>query len=190
MWPAVTPEDVWGRIIFYDYKTRSGSLAVLSPTLSAVLYCKYMRVVDVMKTTIYTVSPDATLQDAVKLLLKHQTSGLVVVESSRVVGILSEKDIYRVFYPSYQEYYAAPESFTDFQQQEHEIASRSQLFVREVMTTNVLTVGPNEFVMKVGSIMLARNIHRLPVIDAEGQLVGVVTRGCIYRALFRQELKL
>ena len=141
-----------------------------------------------MKTTIYTIGPDETLQAAVKLLLEHQTSGLVVAENDRVVGILSEKDIYKAFYPSYQEYYAAPEDFTDFQQQEHEIIGRSQQPVRSVMTKKVLTVGPNEFVMKVGSIMLARNIHRLPVIDAEGRLIGVVTRGCIYRALFRQEL--
>ena len=52
-----------------------------------------------MKTTIYTIGPDETLQAAVKLLLEHQTSGLVVAENDRVVGILSEKDIYKAFYP-------------------------------------------------------------------------------------------
>ena len=38
--------------------------------------------------------------------------------------------------------------------------------------------------------MLARNIHRIPVIDEQDKLIGVVTRGCNYKALFKKYLKL
>lgn len=150
-----------------------------------------MQIKQVMYKKIYTVFPKATLKEAMKLMIKKKISGLVVInENKGLVGIISEKDIYRTLYPSYSEFYASPVLFTDFEAQEKEIKNKLTGDVESVMTRNVITVLPDDNVMKVGAIMLAKNIHRIPVLDQKDRLVGVVTRGCIYKTLFKKYLKL
>ena len=150
-----------------------------------------MRVRDIMKKDVYTIQPEATLKEAVVMLLKYQVSGLIVVDQNKqVVGVISEKDIYRVIYPSYNDFYNSPELFTDFKKQEEEVKHKSNIQVKEIMTAKVIAADPDEYVMKVGGIMLAKNISRLPVINKQGKLVGVVSRGSIYHNLFRKKLNL
>ena len=148
-----------------------------------------MRVRDIMKKDVYTISPQATLKEAIEKLYELKVSGLIVAnEKNEVVGILSEKDVYRAFYPSYEDFYNSPELFTDYKKQEAEIKNKTNVLVQEVMTQKVIKIDPDEYIMKVGSIMLSRNIHRLPVVNKNGKLVGVISRGCIYRSLFRKQL--
>lgn len=144
-----------------------------------------------MRKKAYTISPDTTLREVVRILVKKDISGVVVVdENKKVIGIVSEKDVYRTIYPSYSEFYNSPEIFTDYKKQEDEIKSKGEILAKDFMTTNVLTVDPKEAVMKVGATMLARNIHRLPVVDEQGKLVGIITRGRIYHSLFKKKLGL
>ncbi|OGY46656.1 MAG: hypothetical protein A3J65_03535 [Candidatus Buchananbacteria bacterium RIFCSPHIGHO2_02_FULL_45_11b] len=149
-----------------------------------------MKIKDVMRKKIYTVSPEATLKEAVAELLKYEISGLIVVnEKNEVLGVVSEKDVYRTLYPTYEEFYNNPEIYIDFDVAEKEINHKAEILVKDFMTTNVVKVSPDEPVMKVGSLMLTRNIHRFPVVDENGQLVGVVSRGHIFRSLFKKYLK-
>ncbi len=150
-----------------------------------------MTIKQVMYKNVYTILPEADLKAAMKLMIKKKTSGLVVVDQDKnILGILSEKDIYRSFYPSYNDFYNNPELFTDFESQEKEIKNKLLNQVKSVMTTPVISVKPTDQVMKVGAIMLAKNIHRIPVVNEKERLVGVVTRGCIYKTLFKKYLKL
>jgi len=154
-------------------------------------YNESMKIRDVMKKEVYTVGSAATLKEVVALLLKRQVSGLIVIDQKgTVVGVVSEKDVYRMLYPSYREFYESPELFTDFKQQEEAIKDKSDISVAEFMTTDVIFADPDEYVMKVGAIMLARNIHRLPVVNKSGKLVGVVSRGQIYHTLFKKHFGL
>jgi CBS domain-containing protein len=150
-----------------------------------------MLVRDVMKTEIYTISPEATLNDAVKIIYNNVVSGLVVVDpNKKVLGLLSEKDIYKSLYPGYSDFMKHPEAFTNFENQEKAIHEMGDTPVQDMMTKDVITIKEDDHLMKVGAKMLAREIHRLPVVDDDGLLIGVLTRGMIYRALFRRELGL
>ncbi|MFA6254627.1 MAG: CBS domain-containing protein [Patescibacteria group bacterium] len=150
-----------------------------------------MQIKQVMYKKVHTILPSADLKTAMKLMIKKKISGLVVVDKDKnLLGILSEKDIYRSFYPSYSDFYSNPESFTDFESQEQDIKNKLLNQVQSVMTTPAISVKPTEQVMKIGAIMLAKNIHRIPVVDEKERLVGVVTRGCIYKTLFKKYLKL
>ncbi|OGY45870.1 MAG: hypothetical protein A2731_01990 [Candidatus Buchananbacteria bacterium RIFCSPHIGHO2_01_FULL_39_8] len=150
-----------------------------------------MKVRDVMKKEVYTVHPESTLKEVVMMLLKYQVSGLIVIDDNKkVTGVVSEKDIYRILYPSYSDFYDSPAIYTDFKKQEEEIKNKSNIVVSEFMTKDVISTGPDEYIMKVGAIMLAHNIHRLPVINKQGKLVGVITRGLIYHNLFKKKLDL
>lgn len=149
-----------------------------------------MKVREVMRKKIYTITPNSTLGQAVEKMLKNVISGLVVIdENNNVVGIVSEKDVYRTLYPSYEEFNSSPGAYLDFAAQEKEIESKSGILVKDFMTTNVIKASADDLVMRIGSIMLAKNIHRFPVIDNNNQLIGVVTRGDIFRQLFKKYLK-
>ena len=81
-----------------------------------------MQVQDVMKTDIFSIASDTPLRDAINLLYSEKVSGVMVVDvSGEMLGMLSEKDIYKTLYPSYEDFMATPERFTDFQNQEHNI---------------------------------------------------------------------
>lgn len=148
-----------------------------------------MKIKKVMKTEIHAIGPEATLKEAVAKLFEYNISGLIVVDQqNKPVGVVSEKDIYKTLYPSYNDFYNHPESFTKTEKQEKVIQENADLPVKNFMTSEVIKVRPDDPVMKVGALMLAHNIHRLPVVDDDGNLVGVVSRGSIYRNLFRKYL--
>lgn len=64
--------------------------------LSTDLLLNDQRVNQVMTTDPITIAPDATVQDAAELMLEYQVSGLPVIEDGRVVGIITESDIFRL----------------------------------------------------------------------------------------------
>ena len=148
-----------------------------------------MLVGDVMKTDIFTLPESATLRDAIDMLFQEKVSGVMIMDESGVMqGMLSEKDIYKALYPSYEEFMSSPETFTNFQHQEHNIAEKADLSVQAFMDKDPLTTTPDMYLMRLGGLMLARHVHRVPVVDEKKNLVGVITRGMLFRALFRQEL--
>jgi len=151
-----------------------------------------MKVKEIMKKEVITVSPDTSFEEGVKLLFKSRISGMPVVNRRKtVVGLVSEKDFFRALHPSYQEYYESPISFTKFEELERDaLAKVKSLKVRDIMTQEVEAVSVNTPLLKIGAIMLAKHIHRLPVIDGRRKLLGIVSRRDIYRAIFRNAFDL
>ncbi|MEZ4860084.1 MAG: CBS domain-containing protein [Caldilineaceae bacterium] len=71
--------------------------------LATDLLLNDQKVNQVMSTDPITISPDDTVQDAAELMLEYQVSGLPVIEEGRVVGILTESDIFRLVVRSWTE---------------------------------------------------------------------------------------
>ncbi len=129
--------------------------------------------------------------EAAKLLFEKQVSGLLVVDAdNQLIGLLSEKDLYSVLYPEYQDFYQNPESFLDFEAMESKVASVKDWPVSKIMTRTIHSVSENDPLMKVGAIMLSKRVNRLPVISETGNLIGIVSRRDIYHAILREEFKL
>ena len=84
----------------------------------------------------------------------------------------------------------SPEIYTDFQKQEHSVHEKENVRVQDIMTREPLTIFPDAHLMQAGALMLARHIHRIPVIDSKNKLVGVISRGMVYRSIFRKEFQL
>lgn len=82
---------------------RTVPLFFQSTDLSTDLLLNDQRVNQVMTTDPITISPDATVQDAAELMLEYQVSGLPVIEDGRVVGIITESDIFRLVVRSWGE---------------------------------------------------------------------------------------
>ena len=147
-----------------------------------------MKVRDVMEVDVITVPAHATYEDAARILSTKGVSGCPVVnDSGQIIGAVSEKDLFRIMYPYYRSYYESPESYTDEEAREHKIEEIRTHPVSSFMTRAVITVGPDVPIMRAGAIMLAHNVHRLPVVDL-GKIVGIISRTNIYRQILKQHL--
>ena len=151
-----------------------------------------MKVKEIMKKEVITVGPETKLVEAIKVMFKSRVSGLPIVNvRGMLVGILSEKDAFRSLHPSYKEYYENPESFTDFEKMEREAIKRiKHLKVKQAMSREMITASLGTPILKVGALMLAKGIHRVPVIGKDRKLLGIVTRRDIYRGIFRKTFDL
>src|SRR5438477_642299 len=103
---------------------------------------------DVMTTSVVSVSPDDSVDEAARLLTFHDVSGLPVCEQGRVVGVVSEADL----------------------------IGKSGSVVGDVMTAPAVTIVESTGLEHVAEQLTQQRIRRLPVVDANGKLVGIVSR--------------
>lgn len=143
-----------------------------------------MRAKDVMTRDLISVTPDATVLQAARLMLQHHISGLPVVDASgKLVGILSEGDFLRRRETATQrrrsrwlEFLMGPGKIASEYTQSH--GSK----VAEVMTSDVRTVGEDTDLEKIVELMEKHRIKRVPVIR-DDKIVGIVTRSNLMHAM-------
>ncbi|MFA7663084.1 MAG: CBS domain-containing protein [Patescibacteria group bacterium] len=143
-----------------------------------------MKVRDVMATDVISLTKDTTYEEAVKKLLENNYAGFPVIDDNdKLVGYLSEKDLFRALYPSYGNYYNHPESYTDPESREAKVNELKDEPISKFMTTNPITVSPDLPILSAGAIMLAHRVHKFPVVE-HGRVIGVVSREMIYHKIF------
>ncbi len=149
-----------------------------------------MKVKELMDTHNVFVTPDTTYEEVARLLYTNQVTGVPVLDDQeRVVGFVSEKDIVRILYPWYKSFYDSPESYTDMEARESKAGDIRNTKVEVFMKRNILTVTPDDPIMKAGSLMLAHDVNRLPVVE-NGKVVGMVSRNSIYRTILKKNFGL
>ena len=142
-----------------------------------------MKIASIMTTDVVTIPLGSTYEEAAKAFYDRQVSGMPVVDAQgQVVGVLSDKDLYRVLFPWYKSFLEDPVEYTDFEAREAKIEEVRHKSIEGFMSRQVFSVESDTPIMKAGAMMLAHSIHRLPVIDG-GKLVGIVTRSDIYRSI-------
>ncbi|OGY79987.1 MAG: hypothetical protein A3B74_04995 [Candidatus Kerfeldbacteria bacterium RIFCSPHIGHO2_02_FULL_42_14] len=151
-----------------------------------------MKIREVMSKNIIKMKETANLLEAANVLFHHQISGVLVVNEAEVlIGLLSEKDLYRALYPSYREFYENPASLLDDTKNEKDMVQQAkEKLIKDVMSRTIISVHVDDPAVKAGALMLARRINRLPVLNDEGKLVGIVSRRDIYQNLFQSILDL
>ena len=117
-----------------------------------------------------TVAPASTLADALRLTREHRVRHLPVVDGGTLVGIVSDRDI-RLAMPS-------PLTVADADR----AAFLERTPVGEIMTRDVFTVGPYDTVEDAAQQLCRHRVGALPVVDATGTLLGIVTETDILRA--------
>ncbi len=144
-----------------------------------------MQVKDIMHSKPFTISSGLRCDEAVRLFLDHKVSGAPVVEGERLVGFLSEKDLFRAMFPNYKDFYETPEMGLDYEKLEQGARSASECLVSTVMSTRPLVTTPDMPLVKIGAQMVATGMHHVPVVE-DGKIVGMVSRGDIYRAILKR----
>ena len=148
-----------------------------------------MKVKEVMITDIITVKKDSTYKEVAMVITDNNISGVLVIDDAgKLIGVVSEKDLFRVLYPYYQSFYENPELYVDLEKREDKINEVYNHPIEKFMTKQLVTISPEAPIMEAGALMLAKKVHRLPVVDKD-KLVGLVTRESIYRAVLNHHLK-
>lgn len=148
-----------------------------------------MLVRDVMTKNVRTVGPTDSFKTIVVLLAKNKISGVPVVDKKgKVVGIISEKDLFYKFFPSQKKFYKDVEYYMNFDNLENEASRVVKLKAKDFMSKSVISVAPDDHILKACSLFLIHNIRRLPVIK-KGELVGIVSTNNIYKNFLMSLIK-
>lgn len=118
----------------------------------------------------FTISPEATVPEAVELMHEHNVRKLPVMDGGRLVGVVSQSDIDR----------ASPSMATSFSAGEVAYLL-NKLKVRKVMTKNPTTITKGALLEEAAIMMRDQRIEMLPVMDGD-RLVGVITESDILEA--------
>jgi CBS domain-containing protein len=145
-----------------------------------------MRAADVMTVEPVSISPDASILEAIGVMLQRKFSGLPVVDlNGSLVGIVTEGDLLRRTEtgtkrkrPRWIEFLVGPVRLAT------EYVHASGRKVREVMSREVHTISEDTPLEEVVELMERHQIKRLPVVRG-GKLVGIVSRANLLRALAR-----
>ncbi len=145
-----------------------------------------MKVADVMTTEPLTVRSETSLKDAAGILAHEQISGLPVVDAdNHVVGVLSEGDVL------FKERGAVGKKGLLARWLEHPLPDDDLKVdartVGEAMTAPAVTIGPKRPLAEAANTMIDQGVKRLPVVNPEGKLIGIVTRADLVRAFVRSD---
>ena len=142
----------------------------------------YMKVADVMSTTVDTVTPDTSIKEVCRIIFGRGVNGVPVLKGKKIVGFISERDILSNFHPSIKEYIEDPVHEGDFEAMEEKIGGIFSLPASKVMSKHVTTVSPEAPLMRALSMMLVHKVGRLPVVDKRHHLIGMISKGDVFRA--------
>ena len=115
---------------------------------------------------IWSVSPDGTVYDAIKLMADKNLGALVVLEGDQMKGIVSERDYARKVILRGK--------------------SSKETLVEEIMSTDVVTIRPEQSINECMTLMTNKRIRHLPVLENE-KLVGMISIGDVVKAIISEQ---
>lgn len=119
--------------------------------------------------TIHSITPEATVFEAIRLMAEKGIGALVVLEGERLAGIISERDYARKMILRGRSSAATP--------------------VSEIMTVDVITVNPRESDQRCMELMTDGHLRHLPVMD-DGRLIGVLSIGDLVKGIIAEQQSL
>ena len=124
---------------------------------------------DMLKTKgfeVWSVTPDTTVYDALKLMAEKNIGAVLVMEAGKVVGILSERDYARKIVLMGKASADTP--------------------TREIMTSRVMCVRPQETAEQCMALMTEKKVRHLPVLE-DDRLAGIISIGDVVKATIAQK---
>ncbi len=146
-----------------------------------------MKVSELMTRDVMTIPPDMNVREAAKVLFDKQISGLPVVDENRkVVGMITEKEIINMALPKFAEELGDFDVVLNEEPFHKKLAEADKIKVREIMRREVLCTGEDVSVAEVARLMIAKKQRRIPVLDKDKKLVGIIARADIVKKIARE----
>ena len=124
------------------------------------------RLFSIMTKEVVTIGPEDSLDRVKELLFEKHFHHIPVVDGTKLVGIVTSWDLMK---------------------SNRKLEDPGNLKVKDVMTTKVATLGPNELIGAAAMIFLKHLFHGLPIVDDAGNLVGIVTTHDVLKYEFTKE---
>ena len=115
---------------------------------------------------VYAIAPDAKVIEALQLMARKDVGALVVMEGDKMAGVISERDYARKVILQGRSSHDVP--------------------VREIMTSDVVTVDPGRTIEECMALVTQRRIRHLPVMEG-GKLIGVVSIGDLVKEVIAEQ---
>jgi len=139
---------------------------------------------DVMTKKVITARADSDIHEVSALLSKNRISGLPVVdETNHVIGIVSEADI--LFMAGMGQGHTFKDILRHILGEPLPRRKHGER-IEDIMSSPAVTTGPDADIREVAGILESKKIKRLPVVDSENRLLGIISRADIVRAMSRK----
>jgi len=150
-----------------------------------------MQVKEIMTRTVVTVGPTESIGKIAELVVENRVSGIPVVDvDGHGLGIVSEGDlIQKEVEPQLPDglcILGAVIIYSGLREYRRAFRKLAALTAEEIMTPDVITVQETDDVSAVAKIMRDRQVKRVPVVDAQDKLIGIVSRYDIVKMLVEQ----
>jgi CBS domain-containing protein len=145
------------------------------------------KVDDVMTHLVATLRPDDTIEDARSLLLSNRISGAPVVREGKLVGLVSEADLVRAFSLPHGGFPFEAIDPSTFQLRGEPSRVIPGACVGDVMTRDVVSISKDASVWEAASLLDRHGLRRLPVVDDDGYVTGILARSDLVRAMARSD---
>jgi len=149
------------------------------------------KVEEIMTRTVITVKETDSLRDVATVFKANKIAGAPVLnDQEEVVGVVSEADILKVLgnLHWYTQVFMALDLLQLHDEKSHavqqDIEKVSAMKVKDAMSKNPKTIPPDASIDDAAQIMHSTGFNRLPVVDGDGKLVGIVTRADIIASLY------
>ena len=124
-------------------------------------------VLQVKGSEVFTIEPDASVYDAIKIMADQRIGALVVLQGEHLVGLISETDYARKIVLQGR--------------------TSANTRVREIMTDRVLYVSPDQDISECMALMTEKRFRHLPVMDND-QLAGLISIGDLVKSIIDEQL--
>jgi CBS-domain-containing membrane protein len=145
---------------------------------------------DIMTKDVITVGPDTSIEELSSLLVKHEISGVPVVDDSGgIYGIVTDNDLIsrnkRLHIPTVVSFLDAAIYLESSKKFEQEVKRLTATRVGDICIRKVVTIGEDTTVVDIATIMSEKKLHLLPVVTS-GKVVGIVGKRDMLKAVARQ----
>lgn len=138
---------------------------------------------DVMTKTVVTITPDAEFKEIAAAMEQWKVTAVPVVEGEgRVVGVVSEADLL-----TKEEFHDQTPGMIEDMHRLGDIAKAGSVRAKDLMTSPAITVNPDAPLPQAARLMADRHVKRLPVVDADGSLKGIVSRADLLEVFLRAD---
>ncbi len=137
---------------------------------------------DVMTRTVVVAAPETRVKEIARILHEYRVSALPVVESDRVLGVVSEDDLLLKEDPGF-----VSDGLFSGRRRKAERAKAGGLVAAEVMSAPAVTIGPLATHRQAARLMHRERVKRLPVVDERGRILGIISRSDLIGVLLRDD---
>lgn len=149
-----------------------------------------MKVTDIMQHQVDFVYLDTPVKEVARLIFGHGINGVPVCKDKKVVGFITERDILSKFYPTIAEFIEDPVHASNFEAMEKNASEILELKAKDIMSKHPIIIPADTPLLRAQSMMFVHKVGRLPVVDKKGELIGLVSKGDIFKAIVGGQMSL